>query len=109
MRNHQRDFEAGNFQPYFRIQEQHRERRHAVNKVIDASVIENMITRSNFNMEEFEIKVSDRHGDILISLALLDVSSKPELFPISGFPRSLILDALRSCQYYTRLWFRKAD
>jgi hypothetical protein len=100
MRTHQREFETHAFQPYFRIHEQHREQRHAVNKVIDASVIEKMITTCKFDMEEFVVAVSDKHGDILISLALLGLSERDELFPISGFPRSLILDALKSGKPY---------
>jgi hypothetical protein len=96
MRTHQREFETYAFQPYFRIHEQHRDPRHAVNKVIDAPVIEKMITTCNFDMDEFIIAVSDKHGDILISLALLGLSEKEERYPISGFPRSLILDVLKT-------------
>lgn len=99
MRKHQREFEKYTFQPYFRVHEQHRDQRYAVNKVIEAHVIERMNTNSSFEMEEFVVAVSDKHGDILISLALLGFEEKEELFPISGFPRNLTLDSLKSGQF----------
>lgn len=92
MQLHQRHL---SFQPYFRIHEQNREAA-ADCKVIHPGVIERMITQSDFDMEQLDIRVSDKHGTTTIALGLLDISEREQVIPISGFPRNLVLDIFQT-------------
>jgi hypothetical protein len=84
-----------NFQPYFRIQERHRED-FAVNRVITPDTISRMITMAQFSMNPIEIKVSEKNGATTIALALPDEASRREdVVPISGFPRVLVMDHIK--------------
>lgn len=99
MKEQQREIVGEDFQPYLSIHEQYRDERSAKTMAVDARVIERMCAYGSFEMEEFMVAVSDRHGDILISLALLGLEAKEDSFPISGFPRNLTLSTLKSRQF----------
>jgi hypothetical protein len=87
-----------NFQPFFRIQEKHREHL-AVNKVLTPDIVQSMITMAEFSMNPIEVRVSDKLGATTICLGLLNENvGKEDVTPISGFPRVLVVDHVKRCK-----------
>lgn len=73
--------------PYFTIQEEHRGEE-AMQISITPDIIDRMIQNGQFSMGRVEIKLSSRVATTEILMCL----TAGEYFPISRFPRSLLLD-----------------
>lgn len=73
--------------PYFTIQEEHRGEQ-AMQTFITPDIIDRMIQNGHFSMGRVEIKLSSKVATTEILMCL----TKGEYFPISRFPRSLLLD-----------------
>lgn len=110
-----------NFRPFFTIKESandvddhkasdpHRLFMHTLTVMqieIDRGTIDDMIDVANFHVaEEVEITVPDRLSSINIFLCLTPSHvSEPELFPISGFPRSLITEDASTGRSYPNFY-----
>jgi hypothetical protein len=82
-------------QPFFRIHEKNRANA-AVNSVITPDIIERMITRAQFSVHALEIYISLKHDKVSITLGFRnELSHREEQFPISGFPRDLLMDDIK--------------
>jgi len=83
------DLQSHRFSPYFLTTNEHQDH-NGLKSVISKDVITAMIGESTFNIEKLTIHLSSK----LVTTISLRLSKDGDMFPISGFPRSLVTEDL---------------